>query len=95
MPKANQCLGVLKKNKYILSRKSLEICYFSFKRPTLEYGDLIYDSCSKSDSEKLENVQLEAARIATGGKSHTSHRQLYSKLGWIKLSDCRESNKLK
>ncbi len=28
--KANRCLGVLKKNKYILSRQSLEIGYFSF-----------------------------------------------------------------
>ncbi len=43
----------------------------------------------------LFNVQLEAARIATGCKSHTSHRQLYSELAWIKLSDRRESNKLK
>ncbi len=41
--KANRCLGVLKKNKYILSRKSLEIGYFSFIRPILEYCDLIYD----------------------------------------------------
>ncbi len=93
--KANRHLGVLKKNKYILSRKSLEIGYFSFIRPILEYGDLIYDLCFKSDSDKLENVQLEAARIATGCKSHTSHGQLYSELGWIKLSDHRESNKLK
>ncbi len=92
--KANRRLGVLKKNKYILSRKSLEIGYFSFICPILEYGDLIYDSCSKSVL-KLENVQLEAARIATGCKSHTSHRQLYSELGWIKLSGRRESNKLK
>ncbi len=93
--KANQRLGVLQKTKYVLSRKSLEIGYFSFIRPILEYGDLIYDSCSKSDSDKLENVQLEAAWIATGCKSHTCHTQLYSELGWIKLSDCRESNKLK
>ncbi len=93
--KANQCLGVLEKNKYILSRKSLEIGCFSFIRPILEYGDLIYDSCSKSASDKLRNVQLEAARIVTGCKRHTSHSQLYSELGWIKLSDCRESNKLK
>ncbi len=39
--KANRHLGVLKKNKYILSRKSLEIGYFSFICPVLEYGDVI------------------------------------------------------
>ncbi len=44
--KANQLLGVLKKNKYILSRK-----LFHFIHLILKYGDLIYDSCSKSDSE--------------------------------------------
>jgi hypothetical protein len=93
--KANRRLGVLKKNKYILSRKSLEIGYISFVRPIVEYGDIIYDSCSKADSDKLENVQLEAARIATGCKSHTSHGQLYAELGWIKLSELRKSNKLK
>ncbi len=48
---------------------------------TLLYGNLIYDSCSKSDSDKLENVQLEAAQIATGSISHTRHGQLYSELG--------------
>ncbi len=80
---------------YILSRKSLDIGYFSFIRPIVEYGDVIYDSCSKADLGKLENVQLEAARIATGCKSHASHKQLYIKLGWMKLSDIRESKKLK
>ncbi len=43
----------------------------------------------------LENVQLEAARIETGCKSHTSHKQLYIELGWMKLSDHRESKTLK
>ncbi len=43
----------------------------------------------------LENVQLEAARIGTGCKSHTSHKQLYIELGWMKLSDRRENKKLK
>ncbi len=38
---------------------------------------------------------LEAAQIATGCKSHTSHKELYTELGWMKLSDCRKSNKLK
>ncbi len=80
--KANRRLGVLKKNKYILSRKSLEIGYFSFIRPIVEYGDVIYDSCSKGNSGKLENVQLEATRIVAGCKSHTSHQQLYIEL-WL------------
>ncbi len=84
-----------KKNIYILSRKTLEIGYLSFVWLIIEYGDVIYDSCTKADSYKIKDVQLEAAQITTGCKSHTSHRQFYSELGWIKLSDCSESNKLK
>ncbi len=67
--KANRHLGSLKRNKYILSRKSLEIGYFSFIHPILEYGDIIYDSCSKSDSNKLENVQLEAVELPQAVKA--------------------------
>ncbi len=52
-------------------------------------------SCTKAESDELENVQLEAAQIAIGCESNTSQWQLYTELGWIKLSDCRESNKLK
>ncbi len=37
--KANRRLGVFKKYKYTLSRKTLEIGYITFIRPILEYGD--------------------------------------------------------
>ncbi len=41
----------------------------------------------------MANVQLvPAAKIATGCESHTSHGQLYTEVGWIKLSDHREEN---
>ncbi len=60
---------------------SIEIGYFSFIPLIVEYGDVIYDSCSKADSSKLEHVQLDAAGIVTGYKSHTSHKQLYIELG--------------
>ncbi len=39
--KANRRLGVIKKYKYTLSRKTLEIGYITFIRPILEYGDVI------------------------------------------------------
>ncbi len=56
--KANRRLGVIKKYKYTLSRKTLQIGYITFIRPILEYGDVIYDACSIEDTTKLEKVQL-------------------------------------
>ena len=39
---------------------------------------------------KLENVQVEAARIVTGGTRLVSLSHLYIETGWEKLKDRRE-----
>ncbi len=61
--KVNRHLGIPKKYKYTFFRKSREIRHISFVRPILGYGDVLYDSCSIDDSNKLENVQLEVILI--------------------------------
>ena len=40
--------------------------YFSFVRPALEYGELIFDNCPQYYRECLEKIYVEAARIVTG-----------------------------
>ena len=92
--KCSKLLGILKRFKYRWSRKALETCYISFVRPIVEYGCLIYDSCCQADSDRLEKVQLEAARIATGTKKGTSCELLYSELGWPTLQERRKIYKL-
>ncbi len=48
----------------------------NYVRQILEYGEVIhagiYDNCSIDDSNKIENVQLEAVRVVTGAKLCTS-----------------------
>jgi hypothetical protein len=46
--------------------------YFSFIRPILEYGDVIWDSNIQYLADKIEHVQIEAIRIVTGGTKLTS-----------------------
>ena len=41
--------------------------YTSFIRPLLEYGDIIWDNSSAANKRALENIQVEALRITTGG----------------------------
>jgi hypothetical protein len=43
---------------------------------------------------KLENIQLDAARIVTGGTRLTSHDSLYEETKWEKLKDRRNNHKL-
>ena len=40
--------------------------YCTFILPILEYGCEVWGGYSKGDKEKLEKVQLEAARLVTG-----------------------------
>ena len=66
--KAYKRINILRKFKFILDRKTLEKIYFTFVRPLLEYADVIWDNMSMSLNKKIENVQLEASRIVTGGR---------------------------
>ena len=40
--------------------------YKSLIRPMMEYADVIWDGCNEDDSELIESVQYEAARVVTG-----------------------------
>ena len=60
-----------------LDRFSLEKIYMSFIRPILDYADVIWDSQNQSLINKLENVQVDAARIVTWGAKLTGLNRLY------------------
>ena len=48
-------------------------------RPVLDYGDIIYDACLKSESDAIEKCQRKhgkAAIICTGAFRHTSNERL-------------------
>lgn len=92
--KAAKRLSLLNKSKNLLSRQTLEIMYKSYVRPTMEYGSLIWHNCTASDSDRLENLQLQAARIVTGAPRGTSHANLYNEVGWQTLASRRENSQL-
>ena len=90
----SKMLDVTQKIKYHVDRESLEMIYFSYMRPKMEYACQIWDCCTQQDSERLENLQLYAARIVTGAKRGTSHELLYEEVRWPKLADRRANIKL-
>ena len=59
-------VNLMRKLKFLLDRRSLEIIYVSFIRPLLEYADVVWDNCKLYEVNALEKIQLEAARIVTG-----------------------------
>ena len=63
---ASKLLGILRKLKFSVRRKTLNQIYVSFLRPILEYSSVVWDNCTQYEKDRLENVQIEAARIVTG-----------------------------
>jgi hypothetical protein len=86
-------VNILRKFKFILDRKTLETIYITFISPLLEYANVVWDTKTQILINKLENVQVEAARIVTGGTRRVSLSNLYIETGWEQLKDRRERHR--
>ena len=53
----------------------------TFIMPLLEYSCEVWDSCTVADAGRLEQLQLEAARIVTGLTAYASLSSLYAETG--------------
>ena len=92
--KANKLINILKCLQFRLDRNSLETIYISFIRPLLEYGSPIWDGCTQADADRLESIQIAAARVITGAMKGTSVSKLYEEIGWETLAERRKKAKL-
>ena len=94
--KAYSRLGILRRVKYNLDRRTLQKIYFSFIRPILEYADIIWDNITEYLVNIIESDQLEAARIVTGGTCNrlAPRYLLHKETGWEPLSKRREYHRL-
>ena len=80
--------------KFKIGRRHFSKLYIVFIRPTLEYASTVLDGCSAHDIEKLEKVQLSAARIVTGLPIFASRESLYTETGWQTLQNRRYAAKM-
>ena len=87
-------INVMRKLKFKLDRRSLQIIYFTFIRPILEYADVVWNNCTQYEVNELEKIQNEAARIVTGATKLVSINSLMQETGWETLSNRRKKHKL-
>ena len=66
----------------VTSRTNLEKLYLIYVIPIFEYASEVWDNCGAGNCNRLEQLQLEAARIVTGLPIFASNKSLYSELGW-------------
>ena len=87
-------INVMRKLKFKLDRRSLQIIYFTFIRPILEYADVVWNNCTQYEVNELEKIQNEAARIVTGATKLVSINSLMQETGLETLSNRRKKHKL-
>ena len=56
--KADRRFNIIRRCQKILPRSCKEMLYRTTIRPVLDYGDIIYDACFKSESGAIENVNV-------------------------------------
>ena len=84
----------MRKLKLSVRRKTLNQIYVLFLRPILEYSSVVWDNCTQYEKDRLEKVQIEAARIVTGTTRYITLNNLYKEIGWLTLEDRRKYQKL-
>ena len=84
----------MKRSTYSLQRKALENVFTCRIWPIIEYGNFIYDNCPKYLSNRLEQSQMEAARICTGAIGQTSADTIVTEVGFERLECRRKFHKL-
>ena len=93
--KCNKIIGIMKKlSLFLLWKTLLKICK-SFVRPSLDYGDAIYDKpFNEFFKTKVEMIQYWAALVITRAIKGTSCDHLYQEIGLESLADRRWSRKM-
>ena len=87
-------LDAIKALKYKCNRKTLEIFYFSFVRPIMEYGQILFAGAFQKDLNKINKVEKEAKKIVTGAIRGCSSALLDIEIKWDNIATRRKNNQL-
>ena len=93
--KANQILGLLRRNLYSCSLDVKTVAYKTLVRPRLEYCATIWDPYQKDYKSKLEGVQRRSARfVMNNHRKKESVTKMLNKLEWEPLEHRRAAQRL-
>ena len=88
--KGEEKLKVLKYHRFNFDCATLRTMYTSYIRPKLEYSSPVWIGILKRDQERLEQLNLSAARAISWCKIGTSHQKLYDHCN-LQTLICRQS----
>ena len=87
-------IGALKRVRPFVPFETFLTIYDSLIRPHFEYCSVVWSSCNKNLSEKLQKLQNRAARIISHSSYDTNANLIFKRLGWLNLATQREIDKV-
>lgn len=73
-----------------LPSKHLEKIYKSYLLPVLDYGDILYNSCTDTQLKRLERIHYRAACYVSGAIRGSNSIKVLNNINWANLSSRRE-----
>ena len=77
-----------------VDRTTLSKLYKSMVRPIMDYADVLWNGCTESESDLLEHIQNEIAKVVTGAMKGTSKHRLMHEIRWGNMKTRRAIHKL-
>ncbi len=70
-----------------MPRATLLQLYNAIFVPHFDYGDIVYESCTQNNLDRLQNMQNKAATIISGSSHRTYRNDMYADLNWLSLKN--------
>ena len=87
--KSTKKLGILRKSREFLPRKTSILLYKSLVLPHIDYCDLIYMTANESQLHRLQLIQNVASRIILKANNRTSIKHMHKELNLLTLGERR------
>ncbi len=55
--------------------------------PHFDYVDIVYESCTQNNLDRLQKMQNQAAKIISGSSHYTHRNDMYADLNWLSLKN--------
>ncbi len=83
--KMSSTIGRLRGLRHIVPPATLLQIYNAIVVPHVDYGDIVYESWTQNNLDRLQKMQNQAARIISGSSHHTHRNDMYADLNWLSL----------
>ncbi len=90
IPKISYKIGILRSLRKIVPIETLKLPYNGTLQPHFDYSDIVYDSASKTNKDRLQKLQTRACRLITWSGPCTSRIPMFHELNWLSLQYRRD-----